>query len=175
MELNNIIIRDATIKDKDEMHELLYNCFGYMIDMPDKLGYKALDYEISRYKVTLDNNKIIAISGLLQPCESIFRAYEISWTCTMEKYRKQGLIVKILREFIDNLPDDGIPIYCDCWRLKNSNDINLKSVMNHLGFKLEILNRNIIVYPDKDGTCKDCSYKINDDCMCHVDLYKLNR
>lgn len=25
MELNNIIIRDATIRDKDEMHELLYN------------------------------------------------------------------------------------------------------------------------------------------------------
>lgn len=164
----DILIRNAKDSDKCQISELLFKCFGSMAK-----DQGALSWIEGRYIVAVlhedDAEKIVAISGISPPEKSMLNGYEITWTCTDERYRRRGLIARILSLCEDNLPDDHKPIYCDCWRIRDNEDINLIGVMNKLSFHEVIKNKGYFVRPHYKY-CNDCPYN-TDGCFCFTDLY----
>lgn len=161
-----IIIRNALNRDEKQLKELFKQCFGNLAE-----DGGALSWIEGRYKVAEDDttNKIVAVSGILNVNHSDYNGYEITWTCTMPEYRKQGLIVKILEQCESELENDHIPLYCDCWRIAANEYINLHSVMKHLGMRQVIKDRISRVFPH-NKECVGCINK-KDGCYCHGDLY----
>lgn len=132
-----------------------------------------LDWIEGQYKVAEVDNKIVAVSGIVPIEHSDYSGYEITWTCTTKKYRKQGLQVAILKQCLQELPDDGISVYCDCWRIKDNEEVNLHSVMEHLGMHEVLRNRMKDKYPHSMN-CKGCPYE-SEICFCCDDLYMKER
>lgn len=165
-----MIIRNAKNSDREKLRELFKECFG---DLAEDGG--ALSWIEGRYKVAEDTNtnKIVAVSGILSLEHSDYNGYEITWTCTMPEYRKQGLIVEILKQCELELANDHVPLYCDCWRIATNEHINLYSVMKHLGMKQVIKNRVSRLYPH-NKECVGCINK-KEKCYCHGDLYMKER
>lgn len=139
-------------------------------------GWKARCFEMS-WKISCcrRERKIIAISGIVDKSDSLYNGYEISWTCCEEEYRHRGIVTNILKQCIEKLPNDGIPLYCDCWRINFNDKINLHSTMKNLGMKLFFVN--VAVYnKDYTSVCKTCPYRNDSEkCHCVVDLYKKDR
>lgn len=79
------------------------------------------------------------------------------------------LQVEILKQCLDELPDDNIPLYCDCWRIKDNDKINLHSVMKYLGMHEVLKNRINRKYPHSKD-CNGCPYE-SENCFCCGDLY----
>ena len=125
----------------------------------------------AEFIITKDNDKIVAITSLLSPEQSQYKGYEIGYTCTDENYRKQGLCTKMIAEIINSLPKD-VSIFASCWRIRD-NEINMKSVMNRLGFK-EVQKARVWYDYRYNKDCASCPYK-QKDCKCYEDLYVLNR
>ena len=116
----SILFRKTTENDRVQLEKLFQECFG---DMAKKNG--ALSWIEGRYVVAELHTdctskevnfppKIVAVSGILGLEHSDYNGYEITWTCTTKEYRKQGLVVEILKRCENELPDDEIPLYCDC-------------------------------------------------------------
>ena len=177
--LSNVLFRNAVDADLDQLSELFKQNFGEMAEYKGALDFIVNRYIVAELYADLNNDfvnkdkKIIAVSGIVPPEKSIFDGYEISWTCTNPNYRKQGLITTILNICEKQLPNDGIPLYCDCWRIGNNSDINLVSVMKYLGMHEVVRSREFYKYP----FCKSCNYCLyaKDGCFCYVDLYMKER
>lgn len=157
-------IRNAINSDKEQLRELFKECFGNMAE-----NNGALSWIEGRYKVAEVDDRIVAVSGILPIEYSDYNGYEITWTCTTKDFRKQGLQVEILKQCLDELPDDNIPLYCDCWRVKDKNKINLHSVMKYLGMHEVLRNRINRKYPHSKD-CNGCPYA-SENCFCCGDLY----
>ena len=159
-----MLIRNATDLDKEQLRVLFKECFGNMAENNGDLSWIK-----GRYKVAEIDNRIVAVSGILPISNSDYNGYEITWTCTTKEYRKQGLQVAILKQCLKELPEDGISLYCDCWRVKDNDKINLHSVMKHLGMNEVLRNRINRKYPHSKD-CNGCPYE-SENCFCCGDLY----
>lgn len=175
---NNILIKNATNSDKDQIERLLYKCFGSMakdkgtLDWIEGQYVVAVSYE--KQKPTDEaRQKIVALSGILPLEKSAFNGYEITWTCTDENYRRRGLITKILRLCENQLPNDHKPLYCDCWRIGNKENKNIAGLMNKLGMQEVIWAMEHYIYPHAK-ICMDCPYR-HKGCACSIDLYMKER
>lgn len=116
-----------------------------------------------RYKVAEIDNRIIAVSGILQENITPYNGYEVTWTCCLPEYRKNGIICNILMNCISDIKEDSFNVYCSCWRIHNNTDINMSSVMKRLGFKEIIHNRISYKYPNYKQ-CNECLYCIKHNC-----------
>lgn len=173
---NEVIIRNATEADKDQIEALFIECFGNIAH-----GSGALDRGVEgRYtvaeirKVCTNMNvkfapKIVAVSGIVPVEFSNLNGYEVTWTCTTEEHRKKGLIVQILNDCIQRLPNDHKPIYCSCWRVKDNQKVALSSVMTHLGFRQVLREHKKYVRPHF-RYCAKCPHE-SEGCYCCEDLY----
>ena len=163
-----MFIRNAKETDKAELQELFRSCFGRIAEINGSL--EPID---SRYNVAIEDDKIVAVSGILPVEQSSYQGYEITWTCCDTKYRGRGYITAILRECLKELPDDEIPLYCSCWRVQSNPFINMIHVMRGLGF--EEVSRNRLNYIHKHSKeCVGCLYNI-EGCFCCEDLWMLKR
>lgn len=163
-----MFIRNAKETDKAELQELFRSCFGRIAEINGSL--EPID---SRYKVAIEDDKIVAVSGILPVEQSSYQGYEITWTCCDTKYRGRGYITAILRKCLKELPDDEIPLYCSCWRVQSNPFINMIHVMRSLGF--EEVSRNRLNYIHKHSKeCVGCLYNI-EGCFCCEDLWMLER
>ena len=168
MKYKEYSIRKTTIDDLSEIKNILHLCFG---EFPEKNG--ALDNIENKYMATIFNDEVVAITGILPLEKSEYDGYEITWTCTKTSHRHKGLIINMLQECEKELPNDGKSIYCSCWRIKDNEDINLKSVMKSLGYKINKKNHKIRKYPI-NMYCSDCIYS-EFNCHCVDDLYYKKR
>ncbi len=168
----SIIIRKAENNDKNELERLFLECFGQLA-----IKEGALKYIENRYTVAETNHgnkkKIVAVSGIIPIEKSSFQGYEITWTCTSKDYRERGLIVKIIEECESKLIDDHIPLYCDCWRIKDNDRINMFYVMQKLGMH-EVINSRIKRKKTHCKSCEKCIYD-SEGCFCYGDLYMKER
>ena len=100
---------------------------------------------------------------------SDYDGYEITWTCTNPKHRHKGLVINMQKECEKELPNDGIPIYCSCWRIKDNKDINMKNVMKSLGYNI-ITKDHKTRKLETNKSCNDCIF-LQSKCYCADDLY----
>lgn len=156
--------RFSNERDKYEIGELLRICFG---EFPIYNG--ALYNLDKRYMVAEYEGKIVAVTGILPVERSSYTGYEVTWTCTLPEHRKNGLIVHMLGAWEKKLPDDGIPIYCECWHLDDNTYPNLASVMKHLGMT-ELVRVDWQWMAPHRKECQTCIY-YKAGCRCHNDLY----
>ncbi len=163
-----ITIRAASDSDYEQIKDLFRICFGGIAE-----SFGALSPIKGRYFVAEADHKIVAISGILPLARSDYHGYEITWTCSHPNFRRRGLVVDILRLCEHFLPNDHLPLYCSCWRVKDNADINMKFVMQKLGMHLVFQNRlNRMYIHNKE--CSDCHYS-EDSCHCCEDLYMKER
>ena len=162
------IFRKSTPEDKSELEKLFRENFGLFA-----ISGGALNFTKNRYWVALYNNKIVAATGISPLNKSEYNGYEITWTCTNIKHRKKGLIVTMLKKAEAELPLDGKPLYCSCWRIRDNKDINLSSVMKHLNMKRLMKDRLKFKYPHTHS-CSECIYQAKG-CHCCCDLYMKKR
>ena len=168
MEYREYNIRKTTIDDLKEIKNILCLYFG---KFPEKHG--ATDDIENKYMVAIYNNEVVAITGILPLNKSEYDGYEITWTCTKLEHRHKGLIINMLKECEKNLPNDGKPIYCSCWRIKDNKCINMKNVMKSLGYKIKTKNHKTRLFPINEY-CSDCIYS-EFNCHCVDDLYYKKR
>ncbi len=177
--MSEIIIRKAKESDREGISAVFKECFG---EMAENEG--GLDWIEGRYMVAEErteymdmyrhvSTRIVAVSGVIPPEQSDYNGYEVSWTGTLPEYRKRGLIVEILKKCEAGLPNDHIPLYCDCWRLANEKDVHLISVMKHLEMREVIHDRIRRIYPN-NKTCNGCIYG-SDGCKCLGSLFVKER
>ena len=163
-----MIIRNVKDSDREDLRQLFQSCFGRIAEINGSLT--PLE---SRYKVAIEDGKIVAVSGILPIEQSNYQGYEITWTCCNTAYRGRGYVTAVLRECIKELPDDKIPLYCSCWRVQSNPFINMIYVMRSLGF--EEVSRNRLNYVHKHSKeCVGCLYNV-EDCFCCEDLWILKR
>lgn len=163
--LNEYSFRKSVDADKYQLAELFMTVFG---SIAEKGG--ALQPIKDRYWVALFDGKIVAVTGILPVEKSDYNGYEVTWTCTDVNHRKKGLIVYMLKMAEQELPDDHIPLYCDCWRIGNNKTINMASVMQHMGM-VEILRERIKRKFPHGNSCLDCPFR-SEQCYCCGDLYQ---
>ena len=168
MKYNEYRIRRSMNDDLEGIKSLLRLCFGIFREKQGAL----IDIE-NRYLLAISNNEIVAMTGILPLNKSDYDGYEITWTCTNPKHRHKGLIIHMQKECEKRLPDDGIPIYCSCWRIRDNKDINMKNVMKSLGYQIETKNLKVRHYPNYKY-CRDCNY-LESNCHCFDDLYYKKR
>ena len=167
-----IVYRKSDESDKEQLEILFNESFGMLASTggalnPIKDRYMVAELAVN--KAGQNQTQIIAASGILPVSRSEYCGYEITWTCTSKEFRKKGIIVEILRQCERELPDDHLPLYCDCWRIRDNEHINMVSVMKHFGMKEIVRGRIKRVYPH-DKSCIGCIYA-EEGCYCHGDLY----
>lgn len=162
------IYRKSTVADKDELEKLFKANFGLFA-----IEAGALKVLKNHYWVALYNKKIVAVTGILPLNKSEYNGYEITWTCTDIKHRRQGLITTMLKKSESELPPDGKPLYCTCWRIRDNKEINLHSVMKHLNMRRLLKDRTKFQYPH-NRSCQGCVLA-EDGCYCCCDLYMKER
>ncbi|MCQ2965973.1 MAG: GNAT family N-acetyltransferase [Alphaproteobacteria bacterium] len=166
--LSEYSFRKSIDDDKNQLAELFVSAFGFMAE---KGG--ALQPIKDRYWVALFKEHIVAVTGILPIEKSDYNGYEVTWTCTAVDHRKKGLIVHMLKMAEQELPDDHIPLYCDCWRIRDNKTINMVSVMKHMGM-IEILRERIKRKFPHSNICSSCPLK-SEQCYCFGDLYQKTR
>lgn len=159
--INNLKFRWSNNFDKKEIKELLIKNFG---TFPIEEG--ALKPIKNRYYLAFYNNKLIAMSGLTS--NSHYYGLEISWTCTDQKYRKLGIMKKLIGQMIQNV---NKPIYCEYWHWQNKENINLYYPLSQNGFKQ--CKKQIIAYDNNFmKRCQNCINYNKQNCCCTVDLWE---
>lgn len=154
------MIRYSKSSDIEQVKELLYLCFGEMVEQENAYD----NIEKGRYLVYEVDNKIVALTALTFNNE--FRGIQISWTCTHPDYRHRGYMQELFKRLVQTTDEN---IYCNCWYIEDKS-VNLKSLMELFGFELvmtDIFKRNI------NHNChfpKDCPYK-KENCHCGNNLY----
>ena len=158
-------------KHLDAVKSLLTESFGGIAESRGALDKNILKY----YKLVLDEDVLVSLTGIVPSDYSVFDGYEVSWTCTSPKYRNGGICTELLRKCILELPDDGIPVFCDCWRFPGC-QINLLGPMLNNGFRLLVPEAS--VFSTKfSKICKSCPYEHRGEfgCKCYTDIWKLER
>lgn len=123
--------------------------------------YNELD---GRYLLAFDGDILVAMTGLRDV--GFYKGPEIDWTCIRYEYEGRGLITDMISRVIDGVEQD---VYCSCWRIGDSDDINLKHAMKNLGFQLAIP-----CYKKSNSKymkCKNICVNASDSCCCYEDLY----
>ncbi len=167
--MGELTIECYTEDDKESVSELITNCFGdrclYLLDNEDFTSTAKL--------LKNDKRELIAMSSIQAPYIR-FRGYEIGWTGCNPKFRVKGYMSLLLGELLEELEDDGIPVYCACWKVL-SNRINLYHSMNEHGFKC--VTSHIAHCTNTDSMyCDKCTFRREcGNCWCEEDLYKLTR
>lgn len=160
--------RKSTEQDKAQLADLFAESFGTLA-----LDGGALEPVANRYWVAVYNDQIVAATGILPIYRSDYSGYEVTWTCTSKEHRRRGLIVTMLQKAEAELPDDHIPLYCDCWRIRDNKRINMFSVMKHMGMH-EVLRARIRRQTPHSISCCGCP-QIQKGCYCCGDLYMKER
>ncbi len=171
MGLNNYVIRDAVESDTDGLKRLFDYIFGESM-----CGGHAVDYVTGRYMVaTTLKGEIVAATGIVPPLRSDFNGFEVSWTATLPEHRHNGLIIEMLKQCIDKMVFCQMDVYCRCWRLPESEKINLYHVLTTLGFE-EVMRDLSTMQSPYTVDCNDCPHReTNKTCICHTDLWLLHR
>ena len=168
MKYKEYSFRKSTNEDLEGIKNILRLCFGIF---PEKQG--ALANIENRYMLAIFNNEIVAMTGILPLDKSDYDGYEITWTCTKHEHRHKGLIIHMQKKCEKELQNDGFPIYCSCWRIRDNEEINMRSVMKSLGYKQKTKNIKTIKFPNNEY-CHDCIY-CETNCYCFDDLYYKKR
>ena len=176
-----IIYRKSVESDREQLEKLFNESFGTLASEGGALKQIKDRYVVA--EVIADETelgdkesyqpRLIAVSGILPVVQSEYHGYEITWTCTSKAYRKRGIIVEILKQCEKELEDDHLPIYCDCWRIRDNEHINMVSVMKHFGMHPIIDSRIRRMYPH-NKCCHGCVYA-EEGCYCYGDLYMKSR
>lgn len=156
----NIKYRMSKEKDYEDIKKLLDTCFG------DRTAFGVLEHLDDRYLLAFDNKKLIGMTGI--STSKNLNGYEIDWTCVLPEYRRHGLITDMISQCIKDCTDR---VYCSCWRMSNTDRVNLQHAMNSLGF-----NRVIKYYKsynsEHNNFCEKCVlYNKQSVCSCYEDLY----
>ena len=169
--LNDYDVVQYKPKHLDLLKSLLSESFGRIAEIRGALNRDILKY----YQIVLDDETPVAVTGIVPSEFSMFDGYEVSWTCTSPRYRGNGICTELLRKCILNLPKDGIPVFCDCWRFPGK-QINLFSAMQSNGFQLLVPEAS--VFSTKfSKLCVSCTYRQDGElsCKCYTDVWKLDR
>lgn len=166
--MNTYTYRHSTRDDEKKICELLKVCFGEFA-----IESGALSNIDGKYMMAEFDGELVAITGILPLERSSYNGYEITWTCTLPQHRKHGLICKMLSQCEKSLPDDGKPLYCECWRFDGNENPNLGSVMKHMGMR-ELVRTDWQWLAPHRKECNTCVYR-KDTCRCYNDLYYKER
>jgi predicted GNAT family N-acyltransferase len=158
--MNSIKYRSSVTDDKEDITALLSTCFG------DREKYGAVDDLEGRYLLACDEDKIVAMTGLIQDSPD-YNGNEIDWTCVLPEYRGLGLITTMMRDLLKLQTAD---VYCSCLRIGDNERINMYYAMQEFGFQCVVKEHKKfnILY---DKVCLDCIHKNNKTCFCAEDLY----
>ena len=163
--------RKSKENDRDGLADLFAENFGALA-----LNGGALQPIAGRYWVAVDDDgAIVAATGILPLKKSDYKGYEVTWTCTREQHRGKGLIVAMLQKAEAELPDDNLPLYCSCWRIRDNPEINMASVMKHMNMR-EVLRDRYRRQSAHNACCRGCPLSAKTkDCYCSEDLYMKDR
>ena len=149
---NRYELRKSLEEDKTQLADLFAENFGSLA-----LNHGALEPIANRYWVAIYENRIVAVTGILP----------------IYKSEKKGLIVQMLHKEEALLPNDHIPLYCNCWRIRNNEKINMYSVMKHMGMK-EVVKQRVKRLNPHSIDCCGCA-QFQKECYCCGDLYMKSR
>ena len=155
-----ILYRKSKQDDYNSIKNLLETCFG------DRRQCGALDNLENRYLLAFDDNKLVAMTGLI--LESIeFNGSEIDWTCIYPEYRGNGIITNMLENLLETTDRN---VFCSCLKLYGNEKVNLYYAMNRLGFNCTLKNYKRF---DSDITkaCDVCNHKKLPHCVCCEDVF----
>lgn len=162
--MKDFIFRKSINEDYDELNNLFKITFG---DIAINGG--ALENIKDRYIIAIKDGIIVSCTGILPLERSDYNGYEVTWTATLPEFRGLGLIRHMLNLEESKLPKDEIPLYCDCWHLKNKENANLHNALTLIGFEKCIEFRIKRCYPHS-FECRGCLFR-EDNCYCYGDLY----
>lgn len=156
------MIRKSTTDDREIVKQLLELCFGKRTDCEQ---YNNLD---GRYYLRFENDNVVAITGLTAKSE--FKHLEVDWTCTHPDHRHKGYMQELFAEMLNGVHDS---VYCSCWRLSNSDRVNLHTLMDMFGFEEVVHSRVHWKIPhncfrDYEGGCPNYT---GNGCECYEDLF----
>lgn len=160
--VNGSIIRKSVSSDRECIYQLMCMCFG---DKNNLEPYENLD---DRYYLYFENGVLVAMTGLISSSE--YDHPEVDWTCTHPEFRHRGYMQALFTEMLGNVKES---VYCSCWRLSNSDKVNLYTLMSLFGFKEVIRSRVHWKVPfncfrDYSGGCVCCT---GVGCECYEDLF----
>lgn len=155
-----IIYRKSKNNDRENINNLLKICFG------ERENYGALDNLEGRYLLAFENEKLVAMTGVMLSSPA-FCGSEVDWTCVLPEFRGNGLVTNMLKEALKETKCD---VFCSCLRLHENDKVNLYHAMNENDFVCLIKNYKTF----KKGitkACFDCVYDKGENCFCSEDLY----
>lgn len=156
------MIRKSTENDKELIQQLMLLFFGFKDNLEP---YENLD---GRYYLYFKDNKLVAMTGVIFSDE--YMGLEIDWTCTHPDYRHNGFMQELFRVMLNGVYQD---VYCSCWRLPNSDKVNLHTLMYLFGFK-EVIKSRVhwkVPYNCFRNYKNDCVNCTGINCECYEDLY----
>lgn len=161
----NIYYRYSRKEDKPKIKELVDASFG---NRDGVCGiYKHIE---GKYLLAIDkdNGKFVGMSGFV--FNKAFNALEISWTCVLPEYRKQGIMHNIFKRLLSSTDE---LVYCSCWRIGSNPSPNLVSLLRDFNF-LEVVKGSKTTKNNYNCflCCKEeCFFYEDSDCHCYEDLY----
>ena len=158
------VFRKSTYKDIPDIADLLLESFGGMA-----IHANALSNVDGRYVLLFDDNKLVAMSGVLPLSESDFDGYEITFTCTLASERNKGYMSRLFEYMLNDFDISylGKPLYICAWN--RSDRAFLDSILCKNGFSLvrpDYISRNSAY----SKICSCCLYDTMN-CKCCDDLY----
>lgn len=156
------MIRKSKTDDKELIQHLMQLCFG------DRSNLGPCEDLDGRYYLYFKDDILVAMTGLTSKSE--YGHLEIEWTCTHPDYRHNGYMQELFTEMLSDVHEK---VYCSCWRLPNSDRVNLQTIMSLFGFEKVIPSRGHWKVPhncfrDYEG---GCSYYKDIGCECYEDLF----
>ncbi len=158
------IFKKSTHRDIPDIADLLLESFGGMAIQAD-----ALSNVDGGYVLLFDDNKLVAMSGILPLSESDFDGYEITFTCTLASERNKGYMSRLFEYMLNDFDilHPGEPLYVCAWN--RFGKAFLDSILHKYGFTLV---RSDYISRDSaySKVCSCCLYDVMD-CKCCDDLY----
>ena len=169
--LTNFEVVSFKPKHLDNLKFLFDESFGRLTEVRGLLNKDILRH----YRLVFDGEVPVAVTAVLPAEQSMFNGYEVGWTCTNQRYRGSGICTELLRECISGLPEDGIPVFCNCWRFPGK-QVGLFNAMQGNGFQLLVPEAS--VFSSKfSKLCSSCPYRQDGEtsCRCYADVWRLER
>ena len=144
--------------DRDGIRSLILSSFGVRDESLENLNGRYLLF-------FLDSGEIVGMTGLAW--SDRLQGYEIDWSCVKPNYRKQGIMHDLISR-ICQFTDEKI--YCYCWRLNETGEISMKSLMRDFHFQEVIHSCN--GYKFRLNCHRNCIHSKRENCSCWEDLYE---